>query len=244
MKPAKHIFQLLAIFTTLATAPYFTSCTDSELPEQNAMTEMPDTIAGIVCHPDTIYFELEVLPILKSNCGRSDCHNAGKAWGGVKLENYQMVMETGGIKPYMPEETRIYKQMIHANEEERMPPLPYGRLAERQINVIADWINQGAHNIRCDSSTIPCETGEVGFSMDIVPILEDACMGCHNQYVHEGGIELLTYEDIKTIAENGSLVGTVTGGQGFVRMPFGSLKLSDCYIEKIKAWVADGALEN
>jgi len=213
-------------------------------PVDTTTVEPPDTIAGIVCSPDTIHFEWEVLPILKSSCGRRDCHDAGAASSGVKLVNYQTVMLTGGIKPFMPEETRIYKQITHDDEEERMPPPPYDRLSERQVQIIAAWINQGAQNFRCDSSTIPCDADSVSFSADIVPLVKDACYGCHNQYVHESGIELLTYDDLKTAALNGSLVGTVAGETGYVRMPFGSIPLPACHVEKIRAWVERGALEN
>lgn len=144
----------------------------------------------------------------------------------------------------MPEEARIFRQIIEDDEEERMPPSSYDRLNDRQVQVIEDWINQGANNFRCDSSTIPCETDSVSFSFDIVPIIKDACYGCHNQHVYEGGIELLTYDDIKTVALDGSLLGTVAAETGYVRMPFGSIPLAACHVEKIRAWIGDGTLEN
>ena len=217
---------------------------DMATPPDTTTVEPPDTIAGIVCHPDTIYFELEVLPILKSSCGRRDCHDAGEAWVGVILENYESVMATGGIVPFMPEESKIFKKMTNPDEEERMPPLPYDRLAERQVQLIADWINQGANNFRCDSSTVPCDTTGVSYAADIEPLIEDACKGCHNQYVHEDNIELLTHEDLQTVAMNGKLVGTVTGQFGYPQMPYGSIPLAACHLEKIKSWVAAGAPDN
>ena len=125
-----------------------------------------------------------------------------------------------------------------------MPPPPFDRLSDRQVQLITDWINQGAHNFRCDSSTIPCDIDSVSFAADVAPIIKDACYGCHNQYFHEGGIELLDYNDIKTAALNGSLVGTIAAESGYARMPFGSVPLSVCHVEKIRAWVGAGALDN
>lgn len=249
--PKKYCLQILLPIIALCYL-CLPSCTNDTLagdddigmPTDSTFVEPPDTIAGIVCNPGTIYFELEVLPIFKSSCGRRDCHSAGTAWAGFKAENYETIMETGGIVPFMPEEARIFRQIIHDDEEERMPPKSYDRLNDRQVQIIKDWINQGANNFRCDSSTIPCETDSVSFSLDIVPIIKDACYGCHNQHVHEGGIELLTYDDIKTVALDGSLVGTVASEPGYVRMPFGSIPLAACHIEKIRAWVEGGALEN
>lgn len=231
---------------------HFTSCTndaiagddDLGMPTDSTIVELPDTIAGIVCNPDIIYFELEVLPIFQSNCGQRDCHSAGKAYAGFKAKNYETIMETGGVVPFMPTEARIFRQIIEEDEEERMPPNSYERLNDRQVQIIEDWINQGANNFRCDSSTIPCETDSVSFSADIVPIIKDACYGCHNQHIHEGGIELLTYDDIKTVALDGSLLGTVAAEPEYVRMPFGSISLAACHVEKIRAWVEAGALEN
>ena len=201
---------------------------DMDMNPDTTTVEPMDTIAGIVCHPDTVYFELEVLPIFKSSCGQRDCHSAGRAYAGFKAENYETITETGGVVPYMPEEARIFRQITHDDEEERMPPNSYDRLSERQVQIIEDWINQGANNFRCDSSTIPCETDSMSFLEDIVPIIKDACYGCHNQHIHEGGIELLDYEDIQTAALNGSLVGTVSAEPGYIRMPFGSVPLSAC----------------
>ena len=217
---------------------------DIDMPPDTTIVEPMDTIAGIVCHPDTIYFELEVLPIFVASCGQRDCHSAGRAYAGFKAKDYGTIVETGGVVPYMPEEARIYRHITHSDEEERMPPSSYDRLSERQVQIIEDWINQGANNYRCDSSTIPCETDSISFLEDIASIVKDACYGCHNQHIREGGVELLDYEDIQTAALNGSLYGTVVAEPGYVRMPYGSIPLSACSIEKIRAWVEAGAPDN
>ncbi len=250
----KRRFGRILIFTISAGCLLYLASCGHELPAldddetgtpvDTTVVEPPDTIAGIVCSPDTIHFEWELLPILKSSCGRRDCHDAGAASSGVKLVNYQTVMQTGGIKPFNPEETRIFKHITHTDEEARMPPPPYDRLNSRQVQVIETWIQQGAQNFRCDSATIPCDTDSISFSSDIAPLVKDACYGCHNQYVHEGGITLLDYEDLQAVALNGSLYGTVSGESGYVRMPYGSIRLPACSIERIRSWVEAGAPEN
>ncbi|MEZ4932964.1 MAG: hypothetical protein R2788_12710 [Saprospiraceae bacterium] len=152
-------------------------------------------------------------------------------------------METGGIRPYMPEETKIFKQIIHPDEEERMPPMPYDRLTDRQIQIIADWINNGAHTPSLRRPTIPCDTTEVSFSETIFPSLRTPARDATtNTYMK--AMELLTYEDIRAVALNGSLVGAGSREPGFVRMPFGSIQLSVCHVEKIRSWVEAGSSDN
>jgi len=52
-----------------------------------------------------ICFETEVLPIFKTNCAISGCHDgSGEAF---RLEDYPDIMQ--GITPYKPRESSIYR---------------------------------------------------------------------------------------------------------------------------------------
>ena len=140
----KHVQGFLLITTILSWLVLSTSCTsdstftgDDDIdmpPDTTIIVEPMDTIAGIVCNPDTIYFELEVLPIFVASCGQRDCHSAGRAYAGFKGKNYETIVETGGVVPYLPEEARVYRQITHVDDEERMPPSSYDRLSDRQGN--------------------------------------------------------------------------------------------------------------
>ncbi len=59
-----------------------------------------DTVSGIPCDPDIVYFDLDILPILKSNCAFSGCHDAASAEKDVILESYESVMQTADVRPY------------------------------------------------------------------------------------------------------------------------------------------------
>src|SRR5687767_10619889 len=48
--------------------------------------------AGNPCHPDTIYFFKDVLPILVSNCAKSGCHDAVTHEEDLILTSYDQVM--------------------------------------------------------------------------------------------------------------------------------------------------------
>ncbi len=95
-----------------------------------------------------------------------------------------------------------------------------------------------------DDDPITCDTENVSYSADIVPILSAFCYGCHGPTVQEAGFSLETYASVKFLADNGSLVGAVTHSPGFTPMPFEMNKLEDCDVAMIVAWVEDGAPEN
>jgi putative effector of murein hydrolase len=59
-----------------------------------------------------------------------------------------------------------------------------------------------------------------------------------------GGVKLQDYADVKSVASNGKLLGTVSHASGFSPMPKGGNKLNDCYVAVIKKWIAAGALNN
>jgi mono/diheme cytochrome c family protein len=91
-----------------------------------------------------------------------------------------------------------------------------------------------------------CDTTSVSYSTDILPILESNCYGCHGSgnTGGSGGISLDGYSNLKVYADNGFLVGNVRHDAGFVGMPYGLPKLPDCEVNKIVAWVNQGAENN
>jgi hypothetical protein len=70
------------------------------------------------------------------------------------------------------------------------------------------------------------------------------CKGCHNPTSLGGGIDVSTYTAVKTIAANGKLMGSITHATGFIAMPQGSNKLSDCRIKQVQKWISAGSLNN
>lgn len=89
-----------------------------------------------------------------------------------------------------------------------------------------------------------CTTANMKFSTDIVPILKANCVSCHNTSGATAGVNTETYSGVKSIANNGSLIGSITHASGFSPMPQGGPKLATCDINKIKAWIAQGTQNN
>ena len=89
-----------------------------------------------------------------------------------------------------------------------------------------------------------CDTTNVTYSTDVVPILQAHCYSCHGNGTISGGVSLDSYEDVKQQAENGFLLGTITHASGYPPMPQDGPQLSDCNINIIRAWIDNGTPNN
>lgn len=106
-------------------------------------------ISGNTCHPDTVYFKRDILPLLLSSCAYAGCHDAATAMDGVKLDNYENVMATADVKPGNPNSSDLYEVLVEDDEDKRMPRPPFPRLSNEQIAMVRKWIQQGAKNNDC-----------------------------------------------------------------------------------------------
>lgn len=89
-----------------------------------------------------------------------------------------------------------------------------------------------------------CDTVNMKYAANVQPIIANNCYGCHGNGAAAGGISLDSYAKLKTQADNGNLLGTITHATGFSPMPRGGAKLSDCNINTIKSWINRGTLNN
>lgn len=91
-----------------------------------------------------------------------------------------------------------------------------------------------------------CDTANMQYTANVVPILQANCYSCHGTNTNSGsmGRVLEGYNNIKPYAESGTLVGVISHAQGFIPMPQNGPKLSQCNIDKIKSWIANGIKDN
>lgn len=91
-----------------------------------------------------------------------------------------------------------------------------------------------------------CDTSAVKYATDVVSILQGNCYSCHGtgNTAGSGGIDLSTYSKLKVYADNGQLVGVVNHLPGYIGMPYNLPKMGDCNVNKITAWVHQGAQNN
>lgn len=208
-------------------------------------TTRTDTIIK-PCDPDTVYFERDLLPILISNCAKSGCHDEASAEGGVILTNYNRVFTTGDVKPGDPENSDLYERLVDDDSRKRMPPVPADPLPQDQIDLLYDWIAQGAQDLSCGDTTISgaCDTTSISLSQHLRPVLDTHCTGCHQGQSPSGGIRLNTFAGLSQAASSGKLLGAISHEAGFSPMPQNGDKLSDCVIAQFQAWINDGAQDN
>ncbi|HEX6914204.1 MAG TPA: c-type cytochrome [Chitinophagaceae bacterium] len=90
-----------------------------------------------------------------------------------------------------------------------------------------------------------CDTANLKYSTDITGILATNCYACHSGSAQAGGsVKLDSYTALTTVVNNGKLVLAITHSPGASAMPKNMPKLSDCDINRIKAWINQGAQNN
>ncbi|WP_158559193.1 c-type cytochrome [Deminuibacter soli] len=95
-----------------------------------------------------------------------------------------------------------------------------------------------------DTTIVTCDTVNSKYSTAVQPILQANCYSCHANGNVNGGVTLGSYANVKQQATNGNLIGVITHASGYPAMPEGAPKLSDCDINKIRSWIANGAQDN
>ena len=91
------------------------------------------------------------------------------------------------------------------------------------------------------------DTTHVTYAKDIAPLLTTDCgtnSSCHRQNNSDSEISLVNYNDVTAVALTGQLLSSVTHDGNAEPMPSGGQKLSDCKINKIRAWINQGLKEN
>jgi hypothetical protein len=198
----------------------------------------------IACHPDTIYFEKDVLPIVLSSCGMALCHDAVTMQMGLIYTSYSSILATGKVVPFDPLASQFYTMMIETDLTNIMPPSPRGPISDTNIAVIRKWIEQGALNLVCPEDTICVVPETVSFERDVFPVIDKYCKGCHSGANPWAGLRLRNYNEVRTVALNGLLLGVIEHRPGFPQMPMTIGKLDSCIIAAINEWVNDGAPNN
>ena len=89
-----------------------------------------------------------------------------------------------------------------------------------------------------------CDTVNMMFTKDVLPIITLNCYSCHGNGQVMGGINLDGYVRIKRQVDNTQLINVIRHSPGYAQMPQGQPKLAQCDIDKIEGWIKRGALNN
>jgi uncharacterized membrane protein len=193
------------------------------------------------CDPSTVYFQQQIQPILISNCALPGCHSGPNPANGLDLTNYQGMFDEDVVRPFDLDRD-LFEAITEDDPDKIMPPPPQAPLTQDQIDLIAQWIMQGAQNNSCVSSG--CDTLNVTYSGTIVPLVQQRCQGCHSGVTPQGGLNLTSYTVMNALATDGRLEAVITHDPFYAPMPPSSPRMPDCEIRKFLIWVEAGAPNN
>jgi len=103
------------------------------------------------CATQQVSYQNDVVPILESRC--ASCHTppdgAGFRATGLSLESYDALMQGTAYGPviYAGDSRRSILNMLvegRAGKMQRMPHNDEETLSEAQIEILKNWVNQGA----------------------------------------------------------------------------------------------------
>ncbi|MBL7821715.1 MAG: hypothetical protein JNL65_13980 [Saprospiraceae bacterium] len=241
----KWIVNILVLFCLSTTVGMFINgCVhDPEFTITNPVDTNQVDPSGSNCDSTKVYFQNQIAPIFNSSCALAGCHDAIKHEEGIILDSYENIIRTGKIRAFDLNAGEIYDKITDSDPKDRMPPPPMSALSTEQKNLIAQWILQGATNDSC-VNTKNCDTIAVSYSKEIAHLTNTNCKVCHSGNQPLGNLSLTNYNEVRSIAVNGSLVCVINWKNGCVPMPKGGKKLDACSISKIQAWINQGLLNN
>lgn len=92
-----------------------------------------------------------------------------------------------------------------------------------------------------------CETDGLTYGNYAKDFINQTCAtsGCHDADANSNNTPwpMNNYEGVKAAIDAERLLGAINRDPGFNQMPKGEEKLSDCNLEKMEAWINDGAPE-
>ena len=192
----------------------------------------------VVCDPNTIFFEQQVLPLLISNCAVPGCHNMPTEDNGEsQITDYSSLMNSGIVQ-----DGDLWDVINEDDPDDRMPRPPQAPLNSTQIALIGQWIQQGAQNNSCVASS--CDTLNVTYSGTIVPIIQQRCQGCHSGPTPQGGLNFASWSVLNSVAADGRLARAIQHDPAGIPMPPSGAMLPDCKIQQFLVWIDVGAPNN
>jgi len=84
-----------------------------------------------------------------------------------------------------------------------------------------------------------CDTMNVTYSNNVLPLLQQNCFSCHSGPNPSGNLDFTNYNQLAYIAQTGILLAAIRHEDGTLPMPQNANKLDDCSIATIAIWVRD-----
>jgi mono/diheme cytochrome c family protein len=201
-------------------------------------------LSGTVLCGETVRFDRDVAPILRSNC--AGCHGESVKMKELNLTTEESVLkgsESGPVVvPGKPDESLLYKKV-------RDGSMPMGKphLSEQQIETILSWIKGDTPAV--DNTPIT--------QHEVIPILLTRCTVCHGLRKQEGGLDLRSKEAMLKGGKSGPvivlgkpeeslLIKRINSGEMPPKQKLivvGVKPITPAETEKVARWIRQGAPE-
>ena len=147
-------------------------------------------------------FNKHIKPILEAACVH--CHGEKNSKGDLRMDTKEAMIKGGengtALVPGDAAKSPIYtSSALPADDDDVMPPKKEGVLAKEQLDLIKDWITQGAP---WPAGVVLAQKPRIDFVKHVQPILEQNCVSCHNPKKAKGDWDLSTKEKAFTTGEN------------------------------------------
>ncbi len=219
--------------------------------------------------PDVSFIK-QIAPLLNSKC--LSCHD-DKAAGRLRMDSYAEMKKGGKSGPLLsagnPRTSLIMTRVAAPNPALRMPK-DAAALTNDEINLLANWIKQGA-KFDSDDETIKLAdfgkpatkartntpikiakaTGneKVKFIRDLAPDFVTICERCHSGNNPRGGFRTVTFEDLMRGGDSGAVL--IAGkpddsrlwdliNGGPPKMPPGQARIYRKWYDNLKIWIEEG----
>ena len=108
---------------------------------------LPPVLAERPAPEDVSFFEQKVRPLLVEHCHACHSMEAKKAKGGLYLDSKESILKGGdtgtAVVPGKPEQSLIIQAILYRKNETLLMP-PKGKLSERDIATLTEWVKRGA----------------------------------------------------------------------------------------------------
>ncbi len=112
------------------------------------------------------------------------------------------------------------------------------------VILVTSCTKENEENLQSKINQPLCDTFNMTFAKDVLPIITLNCYSCHGNGNIQGGMNLDGFARIKRQVDNNLLLNVIKHSPGYSQMPQGQPRLAQCDINKIEAWVNRGALNN
>jgi hypothetical protein len=202
---------------------------------------IPNISLSEACDLGFVDFTNDVLPLLNNSCATINCHDEITHEDGLRLTSYNGIMEddefvvAGDYK-----DSELYESITeNINDDDFMPPTNSGiaPLTNSQIQMLKDWIIQGALETDCG-----CDTTSYSFTDDVLPIFNSNCLSCHAGNNTSTTLALTDYSEIYESILNGNSMSRINSDSSDIMPTSG--KMDECKIRIIERWIENGAQDD